>query len=158
MSNRRRITRTPQSYTARLQRRSRAGPPRRGPAARRPPPTPAWLLAALAVIGEVGHLAAAYVEWPGATARGAYHVTAGALLGLVAVVLSTGTGRRRLAAGAAIAVAGPVLWLAGSLVDASPYHQLPLPAALGVGAAEAALATLLVLGWWRIRDALIMKP
>jgi hypothetical protein len=143
VSNRRRITRRPQSYTARLQRPA---------GARRPTEIRRRLRSTvpiLAVLAELGHLGAAYVEWPDSTVRGAYHVVAGALLGLVAAALATGTGRYRFAAGAVVALAGPAAWLIGTLLDASPYRHLPAPAAIGVIACEIALTALLLPAAWR---------
>ena len=95
-------------------------------------------------MAEAGHLAAAYLEWPEATARGIYHVAAGALLGMVAAAYSVGASRLLLAAGTGVAVAGPVLWLGGILLDASPYHLLPAPVAIGTTVSEAALAAVLL--------------
>jgi hypothetical protein len=106
--------------------------------------------AALAVAAETGHLAAAYLEWPGSAAAGGYHVAAGALLGLVAAAVAFGgAGRVLLAVGAAVASSGPMWWLGGTLLDASPYHQLPAPAAVGIAVCEAALAALLLPAAWQ---------
>ena len=149
MSNRRRTSRTSRSYRVPGQRRPPSRPPSRprGPA----PAGPRWwslpwLPAVLAVVAEVGHLAAAFVEWPESTDRGAYHVVAAALLGLVA---AAGSGARRwmLAAGAAVAGSGPALWLGGALAGSAPYAGLAVPVAAGVAAAEVALAVLLVTAW-----------
>jgi hypothetical protein len=107
----------------------------------------AWLPAVLAVAAEAGHLAAAYLEWPSSATRGGYHVLAGALLGLVAAavaIVRIGPDRVRLGAGATVALAGPVLWLGGAVLDRSPYAELPTAAAAGVAVAELALAALLL--------------
>jgi hypothetical protein len=147
MSNRRRSRRTPRSYAVRLQRRSLPEPPsRQREALRRWLGTP-WLPAALAVAAEVGHLAAAFVEWPESAARGAYHILAGALLGLVAAAVSAASGRLALAAGAAVATAGPVVWLGGALLGTAPYRELPVGIAAGTALVEIALAAVLLLAW-----------
>jgi hypothetical protein len=106
-----------------------------------------------AVAAEAGHLAAAFVEWPESTGRGAYHVLAGALLGLVAATVRTGSARLALPAGAAAAVGGPVVWLGGTLLGATPYAQLPVPAAAGITAGELALAAVLGTAWLAARPA-----
>lgn len=143
MSNRRR-TATSRSYTARLERRSAQEIPRQ----RRPrpnlPATPPAVAAVLAVVVELGHLAAAFVEWPQSTARGVYHVLAGAVFGLLAVAVHAGAGRvvRRVAA--AVAGLGPLAWAAGAALGAPPYADLVLPAATAIAAAEVALAALLM--------------
>jgi hypothetical protein len=98
----------------------------------------------LAILAELGHLSAAYLEWPDSTVRGGYHVTAGALLGLVATALATGMGRYRSAAGAVVALTGPAAWLVGTLLDASPYRHLSTPAAVGIIACEIAVTALLL--------------
>lgn len=112
----------------------------------------------LAVAAELGHLAAALVEWPDTTARGGFHIAAGALLGLLAAMVWFGPNPGLLAAGAAVALAGPVLWLAGSVLAASPYAQLPVPVAIGVTAGEVALAALLLAAWRNPRPAPPTRP
>ncbi|HLV57474.1 MAG TPA: hypothetical protein VKY81_01160 [Natronosporangium sp.] len=143
MSNRRR-TATARSYTARLEGRSAPKVPRR----RRPlparPAAPPVVAAALAVAVELGHLAAALVEWPQSTTRGIYHVLAGAAFGLLAVAVHTGAGRLVRGSGAAVAGLGPVVWAVGAVVGAPPYAHLPLPGAAALTAAEVALAALLL--------------
>jgi hypothetical protein len=151
MSNRRRTVHTSRSYAARLQRRpARTLPPRRPPQPRRWLRV-TWLPAALAVTAEVGHLIAAYVEWPD-PARGAYHVTAGALLGLVAAGVSMRSSRTAHAAGAVVAIAGPAVWLGTLLFGASPYHHLPTPAAVTILLTETALAALFLAAAFSRRD------
>jgi hypothetical protein len=106
----------------------------------------------VAVVAEAGHLIASYVEWPGSAARGASHVAAGAVLGLVAAAVVAGTGRRRFVAGAVVALAGPVWWLGGVLLGAPPYDRLPVPAAIGIAAGEIGLAALLLTAASRTPD------
>lgn len=154
MSNRRRTSRTSRAYRAPRPRRPPARPPRRpryaGPGWWSLP----WLPAVLAVVAETGHLAAAFIEWPESTARGAYHVVAGALLGLIAAATLFRSGRWVLAAGAAVAGTGPALWL-GGMLNAAPYGELAVPAAGGVTVIEAGLAALLVTAW---REAAVPAP
>lgn len=140
-------------------RRRTIAPPRSAPASRTPrvvsrPAARRWGLPAavvaavtLAVTAEAGHLAAAYLEWPGSATRGAYHVVAGAALGLVAALLATGPGRGVVAAGMAVAAAGPALWLAGAVLGAPPYRELPVLAAAGIAAGEVGLAGGLFRQW-----------
>lgn len=143
MSNRRRTTRTPPRYAS--------GAPRRPVGAATGLRLPAtWPLAALAVAVELGHLVAAYLEWPGTAAVGVYHVVVGALLGTVAALLLMGTATRPVRiGGAVVAASGPVLWLVGVLVDLPPYREFPPVAGLGVAAGEAVLAALLLTTAWR---------
>ncbi|HEY8451826.1 MAG TPA: hypothetical protein VIL54_06350 [Natronosporangium sp.] len=150
MSNRRRATAT-RSYTARLEGRSAPRIPRQRrqvPHQRRPrpvlPAAPPAVAAVLAVAVELGHLAAAFVEWPQSTARGVHHVLAGAAFGLLAVAVHAGAGRVVRGAGAAVAGLGPVAWAVGAVLGAPPYAHLPLPAAAVLTAAEVALAALLL--------------
>jgi hypothetical protein len=147
MSNRRRSSRSPRSYTARLQRGSLPRARLRRPGAPRRWRSTPWLAAPLALVGEAGHLAAAFLEWPESAARGAYQVVAGALLGLVAAVVLFAASRVRLGAATAAAAAGPALWLGGALLGASPYGELPVPAAAGIAVCEVALAALLLVAW-----------
>src|SRR5690606_28033657 len=126
------------------------------PAPPRPPVRPGatgpWLgsalVVALAVAAEAGHLVAGYAEWPEATARGAYHVLAGALLGLVAAALLLATRPAVRAwsrvAGTVVALSGPVLWLAGAPLDVSPYAVMAAAAAAAITATEVALVVLLL--------------
>lgn|SRR5690606_4399719 len=159
MSNRRRPRRG-QRPAGRRAGRSAGQPPVRIPRPRTPgiPPrrpvsrtsgAAAYVAVALAVVAELGHLVAGYAEWPAATARGVYHVLAGALLGLVAAGLLLATRPAARAgsrvAGAVVALLGPVLWLAGAQWAASPYAVTPVAVAAGVTAAELALAALLFL-------------
>jgi hypothetical protein len=130
------------SYTARLQRRGVVARPRtvRVPAAR---VAGVWWLALLAVGAEAGHLAAAFIEWPGSPARGAFHVTVAAVQGLAAVAGYTGASRLELLVALVLNALVPIVWLAGSIAGAGPYHSFPILAAAAVTAVEAALATLL---------------
>lgn len=159
MSNRRRTTRRTS--------RPHPGPPHPGPRQRRPslPGTrrwsgvtrrwrgAPWLPVVAAVVAEVGHLVTAYLEWPDSVARGVYHVVAGGALGIVAALVAFGTGRIQLAAGAAVAVSGPLVWLSGTVLGASPYHLLPVPATAGLVVTELLLAVLLVGAWHATRHS-----
>lgn len=147
MSNRRRLPRT-----ARSPRIVRRPPVSRIPASRwlgqlRRWSALPWPLPVLAVAAEVGHLAAAFLEWPGAPVRGLYHVVAAGLLGLVAAAWS---GPRRpglgwaATAAAAVALSGPVAWLGGALAGATPYAALPVSFAGVIILAEVSLAALLL--------------
>lgn len=153
MSNRRRprrgsrpTGRPPAQPAVRIPRPRTPGIPPSRPPVRASGGTVTWVLVGLAAVAEAGHLVSGYVEWPAATARGIYHVVAGALLGLVAAVLllvsqavTRAWGR---AAGTAVALSGPVLWLGGVQVGVSPYAVLPAAAAAGITATEITLAAL----------------
>lgn len=145
MSNRRRIPRTSRSYADRVQRRS---VPKRLRSARpglvRPWLAAAgWVPAGLAVTAEAGHLTAAYLEWPDSATRGWYHAGVAALLGLAAALVFFGSSRALLLG---VGLAGPVLWLAGSLSGASPYRAMPDPAAAATTVAELVVAATLLAG------------
>jgi hypothetical protein len=127
------------SYTARLQERTAA--PKRPKRPRTPEPAP--LIAGAAIAVELGHLAAAFVEWPQAAPRGLLHVLVAAALGLVAVSVYFGPSRPWLALGITVAVASPLAWLAGGLAGLSPYRDFPVVAAVALTVAEAGLAVLL---------------
>jgi len=143
MSTRRRVA-AARSYTARLEDRSAPKVPRqRRPYPALPAAAPA-VAAVLAVAVELGHLAAAFVEWPQSTVRGVYHVLAGAAFGLLAVAVHAGAGRVVRGAGAAVAGLLPVAWPAGAALGVPPYVHLALPVAAAVTAAEVALAALLL--------------
>jgi hypothetical protein len=101
-----------------------------------------WWLALLVVAAEAGHLAAAFVEWPGSTARGVFHVVVAAAQGLAAAGAYVGPARVELLLALALNTVVPVAWLAGSILDAGPYQSFPLPAAAAVTAVEVALAAL----------------
>lgn len=148
MSNRRRITRGPQRYAVRAQRRSDR-PARQPPAWLHPQAT--WLPATLAVAAEAGHLIVAYLEWQDSTTHGIYHVVAGALLGVIAAMLiARAADRVRLTAAAVVAASGPLVWLGGPLLDAPPYQQAPTLAAIGIAACEIALAGWLAYAAWQL--------
>jgi hypothetical protein len=136
------------SYTDRLRQRPvqravsrRSWPPRRLAVARA-----VRLLAVLSGGAEAGHLAAV-VRWPGGAGGGAYHVLAGAALGLVTVSLAFGPSRRAMVAAGAVALAAPGGWLVGTLVAASPYQDVPVAAAIALTGVELVLAVLLAAFW-----------
>lgn len=134
------------SYTARLRQRSAAPRPTRA--------WPAWLTsrrlpAALAGAAEAGHLGAALVEWPVAPVRGLLHVVAAAVLGVLAVSVYCGPNRAVLAVGIGFGAALPIGSVVAMLAGMPLYHDYPLLAALAVGAAELALAALLIMSWRR---------
>ena len=143
----RRVGRRP-SYTDRLRHR----PVQRAVSRRSWPPR--WLdvasavrlLAVLSGGAEAGHLAAV-VQWPGGAGGGAYHVLAGAALGLVTVSLAFGPSRRAMAAAGAVALAAPGGWLVGTLLAASPYQDVPVTAAIVLSGVELILAVLLAACW-----------
>jgi hypothetical protein len=128
------------SYTARLQQRSAASRPVRH--------WPDWITtrhwpAALAVLAEAGHLAAALVEWPAGPLRGLFHVLVAAAFGLLAAGLYFGPVRLALTLGIGLTSALPAGWLAGALLNMSPFQDYPTPAAISLTAAELLLAALL---------------
>lgn len=156
MSNRRgrgRVRGGATAYSVRLQRAAVRTPRRRPAPAGFRLAVAAWLAAGLAMLAELGHLGTAYAEWSGSAVRGGYHVLAGALLGLVAVAVWSGLSRPGVVAGvgAAVAATGPALWLAGGLLGASPYAELPVPPAAGLAGIELVLAALLLGAVWRAR-------
>lgn len=136
------------TYTDRLHQRMAA--PRR---TRR---LPAWLplrTAGAVVVGcaEVGHLAAAMMEWPGSVPRGVFHVLAAAALGVLASSVYFGRSRVELALGVALTVFLPVAWLAGALLGMSPYRHHPDLAAAAAAALEVTVAGLLTMLWRQSR-------
>lgn len=139
MSTRIRSRPSGRSYTARLQQRAAA--PR---SARQ---WPAWLRqvpAPLALAAELGHLAAAFVEWPASPVRGMVHVLAAAALGLLAVIVYCGPNRLALGSGIVITVALPAGWLAGL------YQDFPVAGVLA--AVELMVAALLAVRLWKSDD------
>ncbi len=144
MSNRRgRARAAGRSYTARLQRRAAYRPPRRWPTRL----TGRHVTALLALAAEAGHLAAAMIEWPAATPRGAFHVLAAGVLGVVTVGVYFGPSRAHLTLGLAVTLLVPGLWLAGTIAGASPYRHYPLPGAAALTLAELILAALMGARW-----------
>ena len=113
---------------------------RRAPVRQFPAP-PVELLAGLAAAAEIGHLAAAWMEWPDTVQRGIFHVVVAAALGLLAVGLYLD--QRYRPAGLGLAAAVVVCWPLGALIGASPYLHFPVLAALAVTTAELILAVLL---------------
>ncbi|MGH3327439.1 MAG: hypothetical protein ACRDPT_06535 [Streptomycetales bacterium] len=101
------------------------------------------MLAGLALGGEIGHLAAATVEWPVSTPRGVFHIVVAALLGLFATRLYVGASRTEQTAGAVLCLLLPICWLALTLVGVSPYRDTPTALALLLSTAELALTALL---------------
>ncbi|HEU5470241.1 MAG TPA: hypothetical protein VFV67_06280 [Actinophytocola sp.] len=142
MSTRTRSRSSGRSYTARLHDRAVA--------ARRTSRPPAWLAspyppALLALGAELGHLAAALVEWPAAPVRGLVHVLAAAVFGLIAVSVYFGPGRIAVVAGIAAGLMLPVAWPAGALAGVPLYLNFPLWAVVPLVVIETALAGLLIL-------------
>lgn len=132
-------SRTRSSYTARAQRRTAAP--------RRRKRSPAWvsgphLPALLAVAAELGHLAAALVEWPGGWVRGLVHVLVAAGLGLLAVGVYFGPYRRVPAV--AVALALPAAWSVGAIAGLPPYADFPVLGAIALTTTELVIAGMLV--------------
>lgn len=146
MSTRTRSRTAAKSYTDRLRQRTAAPRP-----ARR---WPSWLTgrelpALLAVLAELGHLAATLVEWPGSPVRGALHALVAVALGLIATTVHFGPKRFVPEVAIGLALALPAGWLAGALTGASPYADFPFGAAAGLAVVELALAG----GLWLNRAA-----
>ena len=147
MSARTRARPASRSYTARLQRRKVYRPPR---------PWPAWLTNAvagwhlaltLALVAELGHLAAAVVEWPGSAARGAFHVVVAGGLGVLAVSVYFGLSTLDTMVAAVGTALVPVLWLAGAVAGLTPYQETSIVVAAAVTVAEAVTAAVMVARW-----------
>ena len=124
------------TYTARLYQRAAAPKPKRQWPTRHLP-------ALLVVVAEAGHLIAALIEWPGAPARGLFHVLAAAGLGLLAATIYFGHSRVEPILGAAFTVTVPVIWLVGALLGLSIYREFPPLAAVAMSAVEFGTAALL---------------
>jgi hypothetical protein len=132
------------SYTDRLHQRTAAP--------RAVKERPAWLAprplaAAAAVLAELGHLAAAVLEWPDSLPRGMFHVLAAAALGLLAASVYFGQSRAGLVLGIALTVFLPLAWLAGALFGISPYQHQPGLASAATAALEVGAAGLLTTLW-----------
>lgn len=85
--------------------------------------------ALLILVAEVGHLAAAWTEWPAGTARGVFHVIVAGILGVAAVAIYFGpasrperSGAARIPLGFAAAVLVPLCWAVGALAGLTPYR------------------------------------
>jgi hypothetical protein len=106
-----------------------------------------WPPAALAVIVELGHLAAALVEWPTGMPRGLAHVLIAAAFGVLAATVYFGQSWVVPAIGLCLSLALAIVSLAGALTGAGLYRELPAGAAAGLAAAELVLAGLFALRW-----------
>lgn len=106
-------------------------------------PSAGQVSAGLLLCAEVAHLGAALAEWPDSTARGAFHVVVGALLGLAIAAVWSGAAQRELAVGAGVCAAVPVLWLLGALAGLNPYHDFPVLLAVAATLLELALAVVI---------------
>jgi hypothetical protein len=106
-----------------------------------------WQPAALAVAAELGHLAAAVVEWPAGTPRGLAHILVAAAFGVLAASVYFGQSWVVPAIGLCLSLALAVTALAGALTGAGLYREFPAGAAAGLAAAELVLAGLFALRW-----------
>jgi hypothetical protein len=106
-----------------------------------------WPPAALAVAAELGHLAAALVEWPAGTPRGLAHILVAAAFGALAASVYFGQSWVVPAIGLCLSLALAVTSLAGALTGAGLYREFPAGAAAGLAAVELVLAGLFALRW-----------
>jgi hypothetical protein len=106
-----------------------------------------WLAPLSLLAAELGHLTAAFAEWPTSTARGVLHIAVAALQGLVCAAAFFGPSRVELSVGLAATLLPPVGWLVGTIVGSSPYRAYPLAVAATLSAAEVAAAALLTRSW-----------
>ncbi len=155
---------TGRSYTQRLQRPTSYRAPR---------PLPAWLTGAtlvtprlpvlLLLLAEVGHLAAAWAQWPAATGRGVFHVLAAGIVGVTAVAVHFGPNprlrprgsdptRTLYLLGSAAALLAPVGWAVGALAGIAPYLDFPASLAVFTTTLELVAAALLAV------SALVAAP
>jgi hypothetical protein len=132
------------SYTDRLHQRMATPRPARE--------LPAWLasrpvVALVAVLAELGHLAAAVLEWPDSLPRGMFHVLAAAALGVLATSVYFGQSRVELVLGTGLTVFLPLAWLAGALLGFSLYQHHPGLAAAAAAVLEVGAAGVLTVLW-----------